>query len=140
MASADQLAAEMESFYRQYIEVFNGGDLTALAGLFSFPCGLLSGKRGMNVLKDEAAFVQMMENAKAELKSQGWTRTGIDQTRAWPTAADMGLLISDFTRGDGSALMHGRACYTLRRDGSQWKIATIMNVARPFLGPSDLPR
>ncbi len=142
MADAGQLAAEMESFYRRYIEAFNGEDLSALARLFCFPCAMVGGKRGMNVMNDEPAFVRMMERAKSELKAQGWTRTGIDMTHAWPMADDSGLLVSDFTRyrADGGALMSGRACYTLRRSGGQWKIMVMMGVAEPFLGPGDLPR
>ncbi len=142
MASAEQLAAEMQSFYRQYIEVFNAEDLTVLAGLFSFPCALFGGRRGMNVMNDQEAFVRMMGKTKTTLKGQGWARTGIDMTHAWATAPDMGLLISDYTRyrDDGGVLLHGRACYTLRRDDAQWKIVSMMEIAQPFPGPGDVPR
>jgi hypothetical protein len=142
MASADLLTQEMESFYRQYIDVFNREELTGLAGLFSYPWGSIGGKRGMVVIKDQADFMRAMGKSKAVLRERGWARTGIDITRAWPTADDMGLLIADFIRyrEDGSALERGRACYTLRRDAGTWKIVTLMEVANPYLGPGDLPR
>lgn len=142
MASVELLTKEMESFYSQYIDAFNGEDLTALARLFSYPAGSIGGSRGMVVFADEAGFVESMAKAKAALRRRGWVRTGIDCVRAWPTADDMGLLMADYTRyrEDGSALEHGRACYTLRRDAGGWRIITLMGVANPYRGPGDIPR
>ncbi len=98
MANAEELTAEMESFYRQYIDTFNSDDLTALARLFSFPWGVIGAGRGMNVINDEAGFMRVMQSAKASLKRHGWARSAIDSTRAWPTAEDMGLLVADYAR------------------------------------------
>jgi hypothetical protein len=142
MASAELLAAEMESFYRRYIDIFNSDDLTGFAGLFSYPWGVISGKRGMNVFNDEAGFVRVFQKMKASLKERGWARSAIDMMRAWPTADDTGLLMADYSRHrkDGSVLERGRTCYTLRRDGGTWKIVSMLEVTEPFLGPGDLPR
>ena len=68
MPSTELLAAEMEAFYRHYIDIFNGDDLTGFAGLFSYPWGVVSGKRGMNVINDEAGFVRVFQKMKAGLK------------------------------------------------------------------------
>ena len=142
MANADLLTKEMESFYRRYIDAFNSDELTGLAELFSYPWGSIGGRRGMVVIKDQADFTGAMGKSKAVLRERGWARTGIDTTRAWPTADDMGLLMADFTRyrEDGSVLERGRACYTLRRDGGGWKIVTLMEIANPYLGPGNFPR
>jgi hypothetical protein len=142
MANAEQLTAEMHAFYPRYIDSFNGYDQAAYVANFSFPCVLLGGKQAVIVVNDAASWVTMMANTKAIMKSKGWARTAIEKTYAWPTAPDMGLLMSDFLRyrSDGSVLMRGRACYTLRREGNQLKIIAMMEVAPPLLGPGDIPR
>ncbi|SRR5260370_15491857 len=142
MANADQLAAEMYAFYPRYIDSFNGDDQAAYVANFSFPCVLLGGKQAVTVVNDAATWVTMMASTKALMRGKGWARTGIEKTYAWPTAPDMGLLMSDFLRyrSDGSVLMRGRACYTLRRDGGGLKIIAMMEVASPMLGPGDVPR
>jgi hypothetical protein len=142
MPSAEQLAAEMHAFYPRYIDSFNGDDQAAYAANFSFPCVLLGGKEPVVVVKDAATWLTMMANTKEIMRSKGWARTGIEKTYAWPTAPDMGLLMSDFLRhrSDGSVLMRGRACYTLRREDGRLKIIAMMEVAPPLLGPGDIPR
>lgn len=142
MADADQLAAEMHAFYPRYIDSFNGDDEAAYAANFSFPCVLLGGTPAVSVVNDAATWVAMMTKTKAIMRSKGWARTAIEKTYAWPTAPDMGLLMSDFLRyrSDGSVLMRGRACYTLRREGDRLKIIAMMEVAPPMLGPGDIPR
>jgi NTF2-like protein (DUF6841) len=142
MTNASSLAEEIQAFYPEYIDAFNCEDLTGLAGLFSYPWGVVSGKRGLSVIKDEAEFFRVLSKMKASLRSRGWSRTGIEMTRAWPTGNDIGLLIADYARyrGDGSVLERGRACYTLRRDAGRWKIAAMMEISEPFSGPGDIPR
>jgi hypothetical protein len=142
MANADQLAAEMHAFYPRYIDSFNGDDQVAYVANFSFPCVLLGGNQAVSVVNDAATWITMMANAKAAMRAKGWARTGIEKTYAWPTAPDMGLLMSDFLRhrSDGSVLLRGRACYTLRRDGDRLRIIAMMGVAPPMLGPGDIPR
>lgn len=142
MADADQLAAEMHAFYPLYIDSFNGDDAEAYAANFSFPCVLLGGKPPVIVVNDAAAWVKMMTGTKQIMRSKGWARTGIEKTYAWPTAPDMGLLMADFLRyrSDGSVLMRGRACYTLRREDGHLRIIAMMEVAPPMLGPGNIPR
>ena len=109
MASTELLAAEMEAFYRHYIDIFNGDDLTGFAALLSYPWGVVSGKRGMSVINDEAGFVRVFQKMKAGLKERGWARSAIDMMRAWPTGDDTGLLMADYSRHrkDGSVLERG---------------------------------
>ena len=142
MTNTDLIIEEIQSSYRRYIDAFNGEDLDELAGFFSFPCGVLSGAHGMSVMKDQAEFVRVFGKMKARLKNEGWARTGIDTTHAWPTASDMALMVVDYTRyrDDATVLIRGRVCYTLRRDGGRWKIVTMSEVAEPYLGPGDIPR
>jgi len=108
MANADQLAAEMQAFYPRYLDSFNGDDQSAYVANFSFPCVLLGGKQAVSVVNDAATWATMMTNTKAIMRSKGWARTGIEKNYAWPTAPDMGLLMSDFLRyrSDGSVLMN----------------------------------
>ncbi|SRR5579875_808595 len=142
MAEAEQLAAEMHAFYPRYIDSFNGNDTEAYVANFSFPCVLLGGKQPVTVVSDATTWARMMASTKEIMRSKGWARTGIEKTYAWPTAPDMGLLMSDFVRyrADGSVLMRGRACYTLRREDSGLKIIAMMEVAPPMLGPGNIPR
>jgi NTF2-like protein (DUF6841) len=142
MTNAGSLAEEMQAFYREYIDAFNCEDLTGLAGLFSYPWGVVTGKRGLSVIKDEAEFFRVLSKMKASLQSRGWARTGIEMTHGWPTGNDTGLLIADYVRyrSDGSVLERGRASYTLRRDAGQWKIVAMMEISAPFPGPGDIPR
>ncbi len=142
MADAEQLAAEMHAFYPRYIESFNGDDPDAYAANFSFPCVLFGGRQPVTVVPDAATWIAMMANTKTIMKSNGWARTGIEKTYAWPTAPDMGLLMADFVRyrSDGSVLMRGRACYTLRSADGRWKIVAMMEVAPSMPGPGGIPR
>lgn len=142
MANADQVAAEMHAFYPRYIDSFNGDDPAAYAANFSFPCVLLGGKQAVTIVNDAATWLKMMASTKEIMRSKGWARTGIENTYAWPYSADSGLLMSDFLRyrDDGSVLMRGRACYTLRREDGRLKIIAMMEVAPPMLGPGDIPR
>jgi hypothetical protein len=142
MADADQLTAEMHAFYPRYIDSFNGDDAESYAANFSFPCVLLGGKQPVIVVNDAATWVKMMTSTKEIMRSKGWARTGIEKTYAWPTAPDMGLLMADFLRyrGDGSVLMRGRACYTLRRQEGRLRIIAMMEVTPPMLGPGNIPR
>jgi hypothetical protein len=142
MSKADELAAEMHAFYPRYIDSFNGDDAAAYVANFSFPCVLLGGKQAVIVVNDADTWVSLMANTKAIMRSKGWARTAIEKTYAWPTAPDMGLLMSDFLRhrSDGSVLMRGRACYTLRREDGRLRIIAMMEVAPPLLGPGNIPR
>jgi hypothetical protein len=141
MATADQIAREMESFYRDYIDVFNREE-EAMFDSFASPHAMVSGERGLTtVANDEnhrAAFRRMI----ATLKERGWAHSGIDSIKAWPMADNLGLLVCDVTRykADNSVLEKLRACYLLQRDGGKWKILTLNEIKPPFLGPGDLPR
>ena len=93
MADADQLAAQMHAFYPHYIDSFNGDDQPPMPQTSHFPASCWGGGRAVTIVKDAAAWLSMMANAKAIMRSKGWARTGIEKTYAWPTAPDMGLLI-----------------------------------------------
>ena len=77
-----------------------------------------------------------------ELKGCGWVRSAIDRFHAWVLAENLGMIMGDYTRyrADNSILEQGRACYTVRRDGTLWKIVTLIEIKPPFLGPGDIPR
>ncbi len=141
MATSQEIARELEAFYRHYIDVFNREDDTY------FDClapsyGMVSGDRGLtataNDEKHRAGFRRMM----TALKERGWMRSGIDRIMAWPLADNLGMIISDVTRykSDNSVLEKLRAFYTVQRDGASWRIVTIGEIKPPFLGPGDAPR
>jgi hypothetical protein len=142
LATGEEIQRELDTFYRQYIEVFNRADLDRIADSFAYPYGTISGERGLAPVasRDEnrAAFGRLMP----ALKQRGWARTGIDRIKAWALGEELGMILTDVTRygADDSVLEKLRACYMVRRDGGSWKIVTISEVKPSFLGPGDIPR
>lgn len=138
MRTAEEIARELESFYRRYIELFNREDDTFYA-CFANPYAVISGERGIMTIGNENrdSFARTMK----VLKERGWKRSDIDGIQAWALADDLGMIVSDVTRykTDGAVLERIRACYLVRRDGDRWKILTISEVKPPFLGPGDIP-
>lgn len=142
MRTAEEIARELESFYRHYIEVFNREDTDQLAGCFAYPYGSVSGERGLATVASADEHRNGFRRIMTALKQQGWARSGIDRIESWAMADDLGMIVSDVTRYqlDGSRLEKLRACYMVRRDGAAWKIVTLSEVKPPFRGPGDIPR
>lgn len=142
MANATEIASELEAFYKNYIDSFNREDIGAMTRDFAFPWAWVSGGRGLDVCNNEADTRQLFGRVISDIKARGWVRSGIVRLVAWPLADNLGMFVADYTRykDDGSVLESGRGCYTARRDGKTWKMVTITEVERPFLGPGNLPR
>jgi len=137
--TGDEIARELEAFYRHYIDVFNRED-DSFYDCFANPYAVISGERGIMTIGNDNrdSFARTMK----VLKEQGWQRSDIDRITAWALGADLGMIVSDVTRykTDGSVMEKIRACYMLRRDREKWKIMTITEVKAPFLGPANIAR
>jgi hypothetical protein len=142
MRTADEIAGEVESFYRTYLEIYNREDVEGFTRCFAFPYGLISGERGLAVCASAADHQRGYRRTQELLKQRGWGRTALEAVRGWALADDLAMIMADVTRykTDGAVLETGRYCYTLRRDGDQWKIVTICEVKAPFRGPGEHPR
>ncbi|MGH7843214.1 MAG: DUF6841 family protein [Candidatus Binataceae bacterium] len=142
MPTAVEIGAELESFYRGYIDAFNREDIDHFADCFALPYGWVTGERGLTVTADEGAHQSFFSRIMIDLKARGWARSAIDRFKTFVFADNLGMIVADYTRykSDGAVLESGRACYTLRRDGKVWKIVTLSEIKPPFLGPSDIPR
>jgi hypothetical protein len=141
MPTSEEIARELEIFYRHYIDVFNRED-DRFFDCFAQPYAAVSGERGLTTVANETDNRKSFGGTMTALKKRGWARSGIDRIKAWALAENLGLILSDVTRyqADNSVLEKIRACYMLRRDGASWKIMTISEVKPPYLGPGDIPR
>jgi ketosteroid isomerase-like protein len=138
----EQISKELEAFYQSYIAAFNREDVDAFSAKFAFPYAWVTGRHGLGLCTSEAEHQQKFGRIMAELRDRGWARSGVDQLKSWPMADELAMILADVTRygADGSVLERVRACYTLRRDTSSWKIVTVSEIKPPFLGPGELPR
>ena len=139
MRTGEEIARELETFYRHYIDVFNRED-DGFYDCFANPYAAISGERGITTIANDNrdSFARTMKT----LKERGWKRSDIDRLKTWALADNLGMILSDVTRykTDGAVMEKLRACYMVRRDGDAWKIVTISEVKAPFLGPGDLAR
>ncbi|MGA2412276.1 MAG: hypothetical protein ABSG46_18070 [Candidatus Binataceae bacterium] len=142
MASADEIASELDSFYKGYIDSFNREDIDMYTQTFAFPYAVVTGAKGLGICKDESDHQRFYSNISINLKERGWARSVVDQFKAWPYSENLAMIMADVTRyrADNSVIEKVRATYTLRRDGKNWKIVTLSEVAPPFLGPGAVPR
>ena len=141
MPTSEEIARELESFYRHYIEVFNRED-DRFFDCFATPYATVSGDRGLTTVANDADHRNGFRRTMVVLKKRGWARSDIDSIKAWALADNLAMIVSDVTRykTDGSILEKVRACYMLRRDGTSWKIVTLSEIKPPFLGPGDISR
>ena len=53
MPTAVEIAQELESFYRGYVDAFNREDLDQVLACFAIPYGWVTGERGLTVITNE---------------------------------------------------------------------------------------
>jgi ketosteroid isomerase-like protein len=142
MPTSENIARELESFYKDYIDAFNREDFDHFSNCFALPYAWVTGERGLSTVADEGAHKNGFGRIMADLKARGWVRSGVDLFKAFALADNLGMIVADYTRykKDGAILEQGRACYTLRRDAKSWKIVTVSEIKPPYLGPGDIPR
>jgi ketosteroid isomerase-like protein len=142
MPTAVEIKAELESFYRGYIDAFNREDLDHFLDCFAIPYAWVSGERGLTSTTTELDHQKAFSRVMIDIKARGWARSTIERFTAWVFAENLGMIVADYTRHktDGSILEQGRACYTVRRDGKSWKIVALSEIKPPFLGPGDIAR
>jgi hypothetical protein len=134
MMTAEQISKELDAFYKSYIAAFNREDIDAFTHSFSYPYAWITGRHGLGQCATQSDHQRSFGKIMADLKERGWARSDIDLLRTWALAEDLAMILADVTRykADGSVLERVRACYTVGRDGSDWKIVTLSEVKPPF--------
>ena len=82
MPTAEEIARELEAFYRHYIEVFNSDD-DSFYDCFASPYTSVSGGRGLTVVANDADHRSGFRRTMIALKNHGWARSDIDRVDAW---------------------------------------------------------
>lgn len=142
MPTSEEIARELEAFYRHYIDVFNledDGFFACYAPVYQ----IVSGDRGLITVTNDAKYQAEFRNKiMKEFKERGWVRSEIDQLKTWALADNLGMIISDVTRrkADHSVMDKLRAIYTARRAGNSWQYVLVGEIRAPHLGPGDIPR
>jgi hypothetical protein len=141
VSSSEEIARELEIFYRHYIEVFNRED-DRFFDCFAMSYASVSDGRGLTPVANDADHRDGFRRSMIVLKERGWARSDVDRIKAWAIAENLGMILSDVTRykTDASILEKVRALYMVRRDGDGWKIVTITEIKPPFPGPGEIPR
>ena len=140
--TSEEIARELESFYRYYIDVFNRED-DRFFDCFAPVYQIVGGERGLTTVTNDANYRnEFRTNIMKAFKERGWVRSEIDRVKAWAMAENLGMIISDVTRykADNSVMDKLRACYMVRRAGNSWQYLTVGEIKPPYLGPGDVPR
>jgi hypothetical protein len=140
--TGDEIARELETFYRYYIDVFNRED-DRFFDCFAPVYQIVGGDRGLTTVTNDAKYHNEFRNhIMKAFKERGWVRSEIDRLKTWALADNLGMIISDVTRrkADNSVMDQLRAIYTARRAGNSWQFITVGGIMPPFLGPGDLAR
>lgn len=142
MSNTQEIAREVEHFYRSYMDVFNQQDIGRASKFVDLPYALISGDGGVVVCATESDHQRLATQIYADLKARGWARSDIDRVRVSLFAQNHALIVADITRrrADGSVLQKNRFCYSARHDGHTWKMIVYSPVADGFLGPGNFPR
>jgi hypothetical protein len=142
MKSSDEIKHDLELFYRNYIDLFNGEKVEPFLECFARPYVSITNERGLGVVANDGAYANDFRRIMTRLRRRGWMRSEIVRINAWALDQNLGMILADVTRrkADDSILEDVRACYLVHRDGQTWKIATITEVKPPFLGPGEIPR
>ena len=141
MPDDQEIIGGVEAFYRAYIDAFNREDIDRYADCFAPPYELIAGGN-VTTYATESELQQYAAQTLIDLKSRGWARSTVDLLKVWPLAAQQAMILADVTRyrGDDSIMLHARVGYIVIRTVKGWKIAAMIPLAGPFLGPGDLPR
>jgi hypothetical protein len=138
MPTSDEIASELESFYRHYANIFNRQDNSFFA-CYAPVFQLVSSEGALTSVSNETSFWDGFMKA---LKQRGWARSEVDRVKAWALADNLGMIIADITRrkADNSAIDQTRGMYTARRSGDSWQFIVLFEIAPPHPGPGDMPR
>lgn len=141
MPSAQEIAKEVEGFYRSFMDAFNRQDIVRQSKFVDLPYVLMSGDGGV-VCSTASEHQRLSTQIFSDLKARGWARSDIERVRVFLFAQNHALIVSDITRrrADGSVLQRNRFCYTARHDGNSWKMIAYSPAAEGFLGPGNFPR
>ena len=113
---------------QHYIDVFNQADFEACAACYRFPLSFVT-PAGVAVLANQEEFIAMWRKTLADLVSQGWVRSILDETHVRLLDTHLAFCSIKVTRqrGDGSAMETAGGVYTLRKGREGWRIvANVM--------------
>ena len=102
MPTSEEIARELESFYRRYVDVFNRED-NSFTAYYAPVFQIVSGDPGIISVTNDAKYWSDFMKA---LKQRGWVRSEVDRVKAWALADYLGMIIPDITRrkADNSVL------------------------------------
>lgn len=125
-ATSDATNAEIDHFYKRYIELFNDGRVADMQDLFEFPWVILS-TQGPLLVNDPQAGLAFYTKVWRDLKEEAWATTKVEKLEWFAVGADGALLQVDFVRfrTDGTTMLTGCAYYAARRKDGVWRINTI---------------
>jgi hypothetical protein len=136
MTNAESIVEQVQESCRRCNDAFNHEDASTYLDCWHIP-NVFIAEMGVMPHASRAEFAQAYSRVMVEFKERGWRRTDIDRCQVWPLAPNLALLFADKTRykTDNSVLERVRYAYTLRNDGSSWKILSVVEVQAPFTGP-----
>jgi hypothetical protein len=131
------IAQEIDAFYRGFIDGFNREDTDMYLRSFCYPNATLSGEQGLTIRTKESEQQRFYQEIMTAIQGRGWDHTGVDHLQAWPLGSALATLVADIVRykKDKTVIERGRYWYTVRKDGGNWKVLTLVEVKPPFTGP-----
>jgi len=124
----DQESSEIKSVVAAYLDAYNRADFDACLACYRLPLTFITA-RGVAVLNGSEEFLGMWRKTHADMTSEGWARTVLDEIHV--RLLDDGLAFASVRvtrlRKDGSPLETSGGVYTLRKGREGWKIvANVM--------------
>lgn len=132
MPTTEEIIAEVEAFYRAYIDAFNREDIDSYADSFAPGYSFIRGEK-ITTFATEPELQQYSAQAFIDLKSRGWARSAVDLLKVSPLGDDQAMILAEVTRyrGDDSVLLRARVSYVVIRTAKGWKIAVMIPLAPP---------
>lgn len=132
MPTTEEIIAEVEAFYRAYIDAFNREDIDSYADSFAPGYSFIRGEK-ITTFATEPELQQYSAQAFIDLKSRGWARSAVDLLKVSPLGDDQAMILAEVTRyrGDNSVLLRARVSYVVIRTAKGWKIAVMIPLAPP---------
>ncbi|MHB8383891.1 MAG: nuclear transport factor 2 family protein [Candidatus Binataceae bacterium] len=130
MRREEEIIAEVEAFYRAYIDAFNREDIDSYSDFF-MPGYSLILPDNVATYATAAELQRYSAQAFIDVKSRGWTRSAVDLLKVTPLGDNQAMILAEVTRyrGDESVLLRARVSYIVIRTAQGWKIAAMIPLA-----------
>lgn len=137
MSDEKQIVEAVTGFFHRYNDAFNREDYAGFLDSFHYPNTWVHPRFGVMVNGTREELERGHAFVMSQFKERGWAHTRADAVQVWVMAPTLALMIVDKTRTkkDGSVLDKARHCYTVRDDGSGWRIVVAVEMEAPFVGP-----